>query len=57
MIHKSLCPQAISKMWHFPYYDFLFMCNISGFTVIEPQTKCLGTGDIKYKRSILKDVS
>ena len=32
-------------------------CNISGFTVIEPQTKCLGTGDIKYKRSILKDVS
>ena len=50
-------PKAISKIWHFPPYEVLFKGNISGFTVIEPQTKCLGTGDIKYKRSILKDVS
>ena len=39
------------------HYNVLFECSISEFTVIEPQTKCLGTGDIKYKRSILKDVS
>ena len=45
-------------MWHFPHYNVLFFkCNISVFTVIESRTKCLGTGDIKYKRSILKDVS